>query len=184
MQHIRALGAIDRRIMKNLILITLVFFASCVNRSQSNQQTTSLKSGELSDSFEIIGDLEITNWLTTSNHNSISANFEDTCLTTELEVVTLDLTDSTLNLVNKCDSLNIGILAANYQYPDGSVSIRSSITKNTILTVSIGEYMGDYFTNDYYELITDSVTTERTLINGTLSQISRDSIRTTKRYEL
>jgi hypothetical protein len=98
--------------------------------------------------------------------------------------VKLNTTDSIVTLLNKCEGQTIGILAAKYQYPDGELSIRSSISENKIITISIGEYMGDYFENDYYELLLDSVTTERTLNNGTLSQISRDSIRATKRFEL
>lgn len=170
--------------MKNSILVLLAVCASFGSRAQTNGRITEVASPELSDSI-VLPIVNVTDeWLTTSNHLEFSTNFRDSCLTTKLEIVTMDLTDSTLNLVNQCNGSTLGIVAAQYQYPDGSLSIRSSFLIDTILTISIGEYMGDYFPEDYYEIIRDSVAVERIFNSGTLQEISKDSIRTTKRIEL
>ncbi|MEH6765049.1 MAG: hypothetical protein V7655_11165 [Aequorivita antarctica] len=121
-------------------------------------------------------------WITVSNSVS-SMTFKDSCLTPELKIVTVDLTDSIIYLKDKCEKRNLAIIAAKYEYPDGSLNIRSKISNDTILTISIGEYIGAY-EEKYYELLIDSVTTRWTINNRISVQLSKDSTRITKTIKL
>ncbi len=121
-------------------------------------------------------------WITVSNSDSFKT-FKDSCLTPELNVVTVDFTDSIIYLKDKCEKRNIAILAAKYEYPDGSLNIRSKITNDTILTIAIGEYMGAY-EEKYYELLIDSIATRWTINNRISVKLSKDSTRITKTIKL
>ena len=115
--------------------------------------------------------------------NGYDLKMIDTCLIAELTVITVDHTDSVINLVNKCENKILRVLAAKYEYPDGSIEIESSIINDTITTVTIGDYLGDY-KEDYYELIQDSIICSWTVKNFNVSEIKKDSIRMTRKIKL
>ncbi|MFD0976761.1 hypothetical protein [Salinimicrobium gaetbulicola] len=95
----------------------------------------------------------------------------------------VDLTDSIVYLKDKCKNQNLSILAAKYEYPDGSLNVSSKITNDTISTISKSEFIGA-FEEKYYELIVDSITTKWTINNRIPVQLSKDSTRIIKRIRL
>ena len=106
----------------------------------------------------------------------------DSCLLAKLVIEQVDLTDSIIDLVNKCEDNIVGILARKCNYPDGILSSESSINNDTITTVTIIESMGDYF-QEYFELIRDSCICKWTVVDYKKIELEGDSVRTIQRID-
>ncbi len=107
----------------------------------------------------------------------------DSCLLAKLVIEQVDLTDSIIYLVNKCEGNIVGILARKCNYPDGILSSESSINNDTITTVTITESMGDYF-QEYFELIRDSCICKWTVVDYKKIELDKDSVRTIQRIDI
>ncbi|MCW3787341.1 hypothetical protein [Plebeiibacterium sediminum] len=107
----------------------------------------------------------------------------DCCLLAKHEIEQVDLNDSIIYLVNKCEDNIVGILARKCNYPDGILSSESSINNDTITTVTITESMGDYF-QEYYELIRDSCICKWTVVDYKKIEFEKDSVRTIQRIDI
>lgn len=157
--------------MKYLIYLLLygVLSLSCSNKHKSTGDINSYPTNEKVLSLK-------------SFNKGYILEMTDSCLTAELKVVTVDLTDSIINLVNSCDNKILRVLAGKYQYPDASKLIESSIVKDTITTITVVEGIGDYY-QDYHEMIKDSIICIWIVENFRILEINKDSLRTISRID-
>ncbi len=107
----------------------------------------------------------------------VDINLDDSCLIAVMDILTLNSTDSTIYLVNLCNSLKLTELATVTSYPDGSKVTTSKIVGNSIYTNTINSCLGDYVPDEYYEEIIDSIITSYLIVDGGLKPITNDSIR-------
>ena len=105
-----------------------------------------------------------------------SLNFKDSCLTTQLETVSIDNIDSIIYLVDECNSKKLAILAAKYNYPDGNRTIESSINDSIIESTETFEYFGDY-AEDYHELVRELIKYSWKIKEKQMVIIERDTTR-------
>jgi hypothetical protein len=153
------------------LLLSLSFIIATCILSQKNQ----LHKSETTDIIQLASD----GWISTSSDLS-TLNLGNSCLIADLEIIKGNLTDSIVYLKDSCSNKTVTILAGRYRYPDGSRLTKSKIYQDTIKTISVISSVGNY-EEDYYELISDSITTILKIEKLTVKIIFKDSIRQSER---
>jgi hypothetical protein len=193
-------------IMRTLNILFLIVCLGCSKsdkKNNLNEQTTSTETSvdsaftlitvnnptiELSkaekETVEKIKEFEPDNSIPFREFRKISNHsFDDSCKMIVMEIIILNNKDTIVHLIDKCEANVLGTLAAKYQYPDGSSSSKSRITGDTITTITKDNYLGE-FHDDFYEVLTDSITIKKVLLEQRLTEIFKDSIRTTKKVKM
>jgi hypothetical protein len=153
------------------ILFSLLFFTATCLINYNNIHPHSDIAGT--------SQLESNGWITISSDLS-TLKLGDSCLTTELELIRGNLTDSIVYLTDSCSDKTLTILAGKYRYPNGSKLIKSKVYQDTVKSISVSSFVGNY-EEGYYDLISDSVTTIVKIEKLEAKLIHKDSVRQTER---